>query len=272
MKKKEIGGYIEFETFAGKLFHEKAIKLNCGRNCLRYVIRAKEIHRIWLPELLCHVIDTTCREEGCYVEHYKVDHDFLPILDDKIQDDWLYIVNYYGQLGNKEIVKLLKKNPNLIIDNTEAFFQRPVKGVDTFYSCRKFFGVSDGAYLYTDKILEEDFKIDESFERMRYLYGRYERSAEEFYSLYKENNERFESEQIKKMSLLTDNILHGINYNNVKNKRTVNFIYLNERLKKYNKLNLVNPKGPYMYPFMINDGANIRKKLIRKKIYVPTLW
>lgn len=37
----EIGGYIEFERYKRKMLHEGAIKLNCGRNALSYLIEAK---------------------------------------------------------------------------------------------------------------------------------------------------------------------------------------------------------------------------------------
>ena len=32
------------------------------------------------------------------------------------------------------------------------------------------------------------------------------------------------------------------------------------------------PDGPYMYPLLLENGAEIRKKLQEKEIYVPTLW
>ena len=43
---------------------------------------------------------------------------------------------------------------NVIIDNVQAYFQRPIEGFDTLYSCRKYFGVPDGAVLYTDLEIE----------------------------------------------------------------------------------------------------------------------
>lgn len=32
----------------------------------------------------------------------------------------------------------------------------PVENVDTLYICRKFFGVADGAFLYTDSFSNEN--------------------------------------------------------------------------------------------------------------------
>lgn len=44
----EIGGYIEFENFRGKEYHENAIALNCGRNCLAYILQARKTSKITL--------------------------------------------------------------------------------------------------------------------------------------------------------------------------------------------------------------------------------
>ena len=42
---REIGGYIELDTYTGPMLHGDGIKLNCGRNALAYLIEAKEIKR-----------------------------------------------------------------------------------------------------------------------------------------------------------------------------------------------------------------------------------
>ena len=60
---------------------------------------------------------------------------------------------------------------NIIVDHTHAFFQKPLKGIDTLYSCRKFWGVSDGAYLSTDASLTENKTVDYSAERMKTYSG-----------------------------------------------------------------------------------------------------
>ena len=95
--------------------------------------------------------------------------------------------------------------------------------MDTLYTCRKYFGVADGAILYTDTELDREISQDVSFERMHFLLGRYERSANEFYSEYVANNKLFATEPIKQMSHLTKNLLHGIDYNSVAKRRQDNF-------------------------------------------------
>ena len=154
----------------------------------------------------------------------------------------------------------------------QAFFQKPVKGIDTIYSCRKFFGVPDGAYLYSNKNISKTLEQDFSYNRMNFLLGRFEKSANEFYSEYSANNKFFMNEPIKQMSKITKNIMKGIDYDYVINKRNQNFSYLSERLSSINKLNIKFSVGPFAYPLYLENGSEIRKKLQEKNVYIPTLW
>lgn len=263
---KEIGGYIELDTYLGHMLHDDGIKLNCGRNALSYLIKAKGIKKILMPKFMCDSCDKVLADNGVVVEYYSIGIDFKPLISDR--EDWLYVVNFYGQLSNDYLASLGDK---VIVDNAQAYFQDHIPGIDTLYTCRKFFGVADGAILYTDKTIEIA-EQDESFERMHFLLGRYERSASEFYSEYVENNHFFKNEPIKKMSKLTENLLHGIDYEMVREKRTQNFAYLHEKLHSLNKLNLSVPDGAFMYPLYIENGAEVRKQLQAKTIFIPTLW
>lgn len=269
---KEIGGYIEFEKNHMPMLHEGAVALNCGRNALWYLCRAKHIRKLAIPKFLCSSVSNVCQKAAVEYRHYSIGLDFLPKNLELKRDEWLYLVNYYGQVSNEAIETLKKKYGKLIVDNAQAYFQMPVYGVDTLYTCRKYFGVPDGAFLYTDVLLAEELPFDESYERMRFLLGRFERTASEFYSEYVANNHLFAEEPIKRMSKLTDNLLRGVDYEFVRNRRTDNFNALHEALKARNRLKLVIPEGTFMYPFYIEKGAELRKRLQKEKIYIPTLW
>lgn len=266
---KEIGGYIELDTYFGNMLYKDGIKLNCGRNALAYVLKAKNIKKILMPKYMCDSCDSVLQDNNVSVRYYSVGLDFKPRQVEQDLEEWLYIVNFYGQLSNEYIQSFNKDR--LIVDNAQAYYQQPIEGVDTIYTCRKFFGVPDGAILYTNKSIDIQIR-DESFERMHFLLGRFERNASEFYQEYVDNNHFFKSEQIKKMSKLTENLLHGIDYEYVRKKRTENFRYLNDKLSNVNKLNLNVPEGAFMYPLYLDNGYEIRKKLQEKKIYIPTLW
>lgn len=269
---KEIGGYIELDTCRHAMLHEDAILLNCGRNALAYLLEAKGIKKLYLPYFLCDSVANVCKKYGVEVAFYHIGENWLPkdlVIDG---DAWLYIVNFYGQITREDLARLAEVHNNVIIDNAQAYFDAPLANVDTLYTCRKFFGVSDGAVLYTNSKLERSLEIDESFNRIHYVLGRYERTASEFYEEAAQNNDIFDNEPIKEMSRLTKNLLRSIDYEYVKQVRTNNFAYLHEKLREVNKLNVRLIEGAFMYPLLIDDGMKIRKQLQQMKIYIPTLW
>ena len=270
---KEIGGYIELEDSFLPMLHEKAIALNSGTSCLAYIIRANKIAKIRIPYFLCDCVKNICKCQSVKTVFYKIEKDFLPRIDTEIEsDEWIYLVNYYGQLNEEQIERFVNRYKRVIVDQAQAYFEKPIRGAHTLYTCRKFFGVPDGAFLYTNTKLDETIVQDESFERMHFLLGRYERTASEFYNEYVENNLYLADQPIKKMSKLTNNLLRGIDYERIKKRRTRNFNYLYKHLGEVNLLNLKLVHGAYAYPFLSPKGAEIRKKMLEDRIYIPILW
>lgn len=268
----EIGGYIELDRYRLPMLHEEAVKLNSGRNCLAYLIEARNIRKIAMPKFMCDSCSPVLTRYNVEVVYYTVGMDFKPKNPDLEEDTWLYVVNFYGQLSNEYLENLNHIYPHMIVDHAQAYFQPPLEYVDTLYTCRKFFGVADGAVLYTDQVLDRELQRDESFERMHFLLGRFERSASEFYGEYVNNNHIFSEEPVKIMSKLTENLLHGIDYEYVKNRRTENFAFLHKIFRDCNKLELCVPEGAFMYPLYLENGDEIRKALQKNKIFIPTLW
>lgn len=268
----EIGGYLELENYSMPMLHEDAIALNTGRNCLAYLIETNNIESIYLPYFICSAIIDICNKYKVRISFYHI-NDIDNNLNIDIEDRaYLYVINYYGQLTNNKIIELKKRYNNLIIDNAHAYFQRPVQNVDTIYTCRKFFGVTDGAFLYTDKKLQRILERDFSHKRAQFLLGRYEKSANEFYQDFLNNEEVLSHEKLKVMSKLTYNLLHGIDYVNVRNKRTQNYNFLYNNLEKINKLKLKRIEGAFSYPLHIENSKELRETLISNKIYIPILW
>lgn len=271
---KEIGGYLGLDEPMGKEYHLNLIPLNTARNALIYVVKSKKIEKVYIPYFLCESVSGVLEREGCSYEQYHISPSFLPCLDKKLEkNEYLYFVNYYGMFDNEQIIELKEKYGNIIVDNVHAFFQTPIFGVDTIYSCRKFFGVPDGAYLSTNTPINEELDIDASRDRMTHVLGRYEEeNASRYYSNFKANDAAFKQEKLKLMSKLTHNLLSSIDYEKVKAKREENYKYLEEKLNDKNVLNIKKPVGPYAYPFYIKNGMQIKKQLAEKKIYVATLW
>ena len=269
---REIGGYLEFEKFHGNMQYEEAIALNCGRNCLAYLIEAKNIKKLAVPYLMCDCIFEVCKRMNVEMIKYQLQKDFTPKAIPKADDLWVYIMNYYGMLSKKQLGELKDKYSNIIIDNAQAYFTAPLENTDTLYTCRKFFGVADGAFLFSDARLTRDLETETSWNRMEYLLGRYEGNASTFYNQSVDNNTFFDSAPIKKMSKLTNNLLHGIDYEIIKQKRTKNFTYLHEHIASINELTLPIVTGAFAYPLLITNDSDLREKLIEKNIYIPLLW
>jgi hypothetical protein len=270
---KEIGGYFGLEQLVSNEYYKDLIPLNNGRNALLYVLKTRGINKIYIPYYLCNSVSDMCIRNGYKFEYYKIDAEFMPIFNKTLADDeYLYVVNYYGQLTNGKVLELKHRFAQIILDNIQAFFQKPLDGIDTIYSCRKFFGVPDGAHLSTDVRINEDLAVDNSRERMTHILGRYEGMASDYYNYFQNNDASSKSEPLKYMSKLTHNILGAIDYERVRWIRNKNYAYLEREFGAQNKLKLVVPDGAFAYPFYMENGIEIRKVLAQKKIYIPTLW
>lgn len=262
----EIGGYLEFERYQGEEYHTGCFKLNTARNCLKYLIEARGIRKLWLSRWNCSAVLDTCKTSGTEIDFFDLDSDLRPIMPPEYDpDDYVYVVNYYGQVTDVFF-------PHMILDNVQAFFQKPQSGIDTIYTCRKYFGVADGAYLFTDSTLKREFDRDKSNDRIRFLVGRMESSGADYYAAYQENEKQLDFLPMMWMSKFTENILRSIDYNFVIRQRENNFRYLHEKLGKYNSLQIKCPIGPFAYPFFTGNGSELRKYLQEQRIYIAKLW
>ena len=270
---KEIGGYFELELASKEEYHLGAISLNSGRNALKYILKSQNIKYIYIPNYICNSMIEPLIELSISFEFYNIDENFEIIQKiDLLKDERILYVNYFA-LKSKYVIKLANKYQKyLIIDNTQDFFRKPLKNIDTIYSPRKFFGISDGGYLYTNNLLEELLNVDESHIHSSQLLGRSDKIASLFYNEFKEAEQRLINQPIMKMSNLTNKILSSINYNIIKKKRKENFEYLHNALKEINLLENIDIKStPFIYPFITND-MNLRQKLINNKIYTAKYW
>lgn len=271
---KSIGGYFELETSLLGNYYPEAISLNTARNAFEYVLRIRKYKKVYLPYFTCEVMLEPLKKLNIDYEFYCINRDLEPVFDYTTitaEDGFLY-TNYFG-LKDKFIDKLVVSTSNLIIDNAQSFFSDPVDKIDTIYSARKFFGVSDGAYLFCDKQLVKELEVDISYARMSHLLRRADTNAEDGYVDFCSNDASLSNHSIKQMSNLTRKVLNSINYDQVKTKRVENFQYLHKFLKDKNLLEIKvsNEQVPLVYPFWTKD-LSLKKKLLDYKIYCATYW
>lgn len=271
---KAIGGYFELETRKGEHYHKDAIRLNTARNCFEYVLRTRNYRKVFIPYYTCEVMLEPIKKLGLTYEFYHINEKLEPAILPKLNSDEAFLyTNYFGLKQNCVKVLATHYNKQLIVDNAQAFYAEPIEGIDTFYSPRKFFGLADGAYLYTDKPLQQEFEQDCSFDRMSHLLKRLDLGAEAGYQDFHKNDDELIGANIKRMSNLTNALLLGIDYVTAKNKRRENYIALDRALRTSNQihLELKEENVPMVYPYLTYD-VDFKKYLISKKIFVATYW
>lgn len=269
-----IGGYFSLELPVREEYHKDAIRLNTGRNCMEYILRARGYKKVYVPYYTCEAVMESINKLGIPYEFYHIDIHFE--IRDRFTlkaDEALLYTNYFG-LKQHYVEHLAEElGSQLIVDNTQAFYAEPIEGIDTFYTCRKFFGVADGAYLYTDKLIDEKFVQDESYDRMAHLLKRIDLSAEQGFVDFRKVDDGLDNQPIRKMSKLTQRIMQSIDYEEAAKKRRENYLYLHDVLGNTNNLELKLEEGvvPMVYPFLV-PIKEIREKLIENNVFVARYW
>lgn len=273
---KEIGGFFGLELHRATEYYNDAIKVNSGRNTIKYILLAQKIKTVYIPYFICEAVIEPIKTLGVTYRFYAIDTklEIADIFPDMLQkDEKILYINYFGVKDAYVDTLAEKFGRQLIVDNTQAFYKKPLKNTDTCYSPRKFFGVPDGGYLYTETLLDEEFEQDHSYDRCQALLGGIDMDAASFYMEYRKQGESLRGLPLKKMSRLTQSLLAGIDYEQSKLVRERNYRYLHNELKTFNTLEIEHSQisGPMIYPFLI-EIEGLREYLIEQKIYVATYW
>ncbi len=268
-----IGGYIGWEFSKGQEYHEGLLRLNTARNAFEHILRTRKYTKVYLPYYCCEAVLEPIKKLGIEQVWYNINDKLEPVIDFEIgeRDCFLY-VNYFG-VKDDAVSGLAKEVRNLVVDNSQSFFSRPLKGIDTFYSCRKFFGVADGAYLSADAVTTTDLPLDTSYDVCAHLLKCADTGIESGFADFKANETRLVGQDVKQMSVLTRTMMESASYSYACQQRNDNFHYLHERLSKINelKLNFSSINGPIHYPLLVSKPG-LRKLLIGEKIFIGDFW
>ena len=278
---KAIGGYFELELNEGYERHSDAIKLNSGQYALEYILKARKYRKVYIPYYICDSVLQPFKRQGVEYEFYHINEHLEPAIELQPRDDEAVLyVNYFG-LKNRKAETFCYAYKNTIIDCTQAFYyeqgnRNGEKNLrcDIFYSCRKYFGVPDGAYLYTDSKLDEVIPLDESFNRLTFLTKRIDRSAQEAYADFHANDEALANVGMRRMSRLTEKMMRSIDYSVKANKRIQNFHVLDNALRETNRFKWDMDYGtvPMVYPYYVENGALLRQHLIDNQVFCARYW
>lgn len=280
-----IGGYmgLEYPT-ENKSYHTDALMINTARSCLGIILSVTECEGIHIPYFTCDVVVDTIRSFNVKYSFYSIDKYFDPIIDFEVGDKSLFLYTNYWGLKQSTVKKLVDKYPyRVIIDSAQSFFDIPINGkYFLFNSCRKFFGVLDGAYMYypccyADDVLKFVEKISApEYLHRDFLFDRIEFSAEKGYNSFQKHEEELKTVGVCRMSKLSETILSSIDYEKIKNIRYKNFMYLHSHLRDFNLIEIDKILDnetcyPMVYPFLTKD-KEMRSRLIQNRIYVAKYW
>lgn len=273
INEKEYGGYLPLELPINKEFYTgtEVLALNSGRYSILEAIRQGNFSKVYVPLYMCQSVIDALENMGIVYEFYHIDEAFMPI-NISVQDkEVLIYTNYFGINSYEKNLKIYEKYSNVIYDNTQAFFSKPILEAYNVYSCRKFIGVSDGAYLIHKNIKNIDVETDLSYARASFLLKSIELGTNSAYNENLDNEISLESVGIKSMSKLTHRILQSVDYDKVIAVRRNNFNVLHSALGEINTLDLSKYDGvPMIYP-LLTERID-RKYLVEHKIYVPQWW
>jgi hypothetical protein len=270
-----IGGYFELELRGGEHYHKGVLCLNSARSCFEYVLRARGYKKVYLPYYTCEIMVQPCQLLHIDYEFYHIDKQLDPIVLPELEENEAFLYTNYFGLKQQCVERLVRHyGSRLIVDNAQAFFAPAFAGIDTFYSPRKFLGVSDGGYLYCDAPMDMELPQSHSYARMSHLLKRMDLGAEAGYGDFKTNDENLSRQPIMKMSVLTEKILKSIDYISIKETRRRNYQILEEAIGKDNalKFDLSEEAVPMVYPFLPMQYSELKKKLIENKIFIATYW
>lgn len=276
-----IGGYFELPDYEEGVFpHQDGILLNTGRNALEYILRSiGDAKRVYLPYYTCEVVLEPLKKLHIPWTFYHI-NSRIEIDDEFTLKDGEYIIanNYFG-IKDAYIQQLAGMyGEHLIVDCAQAFFAKPIPGIKSFYSTRKYVGVADGGVAYLGNIPEGHVQVDEiecTVNHDSHLFKRLQFGAEAGFADFQENEKKLDNQPIRWMSETTKKILNHIDYEKIITKRRENYSYLHSRLATENMLSLPAIDTfvcPMIYPFLTRSGGDIRKALIDNRIYVAKYW
>lgn len=268
---REFGGYLPIELNNNNEFYygSNVTRYNSARSALISVIRNQGYKKIFIPVYMCESVRKALDANGIDYNYYNINIDLTPDIDVTSSDSAIMITNYFGLM--KYGSDLVDKYKNVIFDNTQAFFAEPVENAFNIYSCRKFFGVCDGAYLVGTSYDEPDrYQPRHS----GYLLDSITFSTNQGYRESLENEKQIENDGVKGMSVLSQKILINTDYGSVKKIRRENYSILEKNLSDINEYKgdyIYNNCVPMIYPLLIRD-EDLRRKMVDHKIFVPQWW
>lgn len=257
---REMGSFLPLELpQTQNPFNNKGIAVNSYKSAILLALQLYGNREVYIPYLYPSSISNFLLDKGYKIVYYHINDLLLP---QSIPSNKTVIIMNYFDINN---VSEFANNyiGNIIVDNSFSYFSEHIKKTIGVYVCTNYFGVSNGAYVVSDFIINLELKKDVSYDKSSHLLKALEFSTSESYKEYSANEQKNNGE-ILAMSLLTMKILESLDYEKIKNIRKENYDFLYKHLGGFERKNNVIPQ---CFPLIL--GEDVRKKLLDKKIYIP---
>lgn len=276
--KLDIGGYFGFSLpNFGQFPYPEAVKYNSARSAFFDLLNQNNIKKIWMPKFICDSMIEPLIILGVEIQFYDLDEKFYPKIPSHLENDsYLFYINYFGICTSIQ-QRLLEdySSDQIIFDHSQAFFVTAFDSLATIYSIRKFFPVAEGGLLISKVVNNPNYasrEIEEMIVQYKHCFIRRLSSASQGYELFKNNEISLNGCIPKKLSGITEELIHCFEYKSIQSKRLENFKFLHAQLKSINKLHIDIDSviSPLTYPLLLD--SEISNKLISHNIYTPTYW
>ena len=275
---------------------------NTGRAAIEALLKKlleRGYTKVYLPSFLCDSVRDAVLRVGIQLEYYRVNRDFSVNPDEICIDEHniLFVVQYFGQRINKEFldfVKLVKQKNVIIIEDISLSLLSDDEGYVGFGnyligSLRKWFPIIDGGILLSR--IDEEFQLaDASFDYTLYYF-----MAQILKSSYLKSSDRnpnnkqvflsynndgmkslFSDYTIRKMSRISADLLKGLDYQDIRNKRIKNYDLLRTLIEPITQVKvLVDRRGtmtPLAMVILSEERDELLRYLISHDIYCNVHW
>lgn len=268
-----------------------------GRGALRAILRHLQKKRALLPEYICQSVIIAFELEGYEVSFYGItstnSFEMGSLKKMLMETDVFLFMQYFGFLQDPEIIDEIRifcedNAVTIVEDTTHSIFSLPISlGHYAIASLRKWFGLPDGAVLYSKErsVSGLQYCIASSFTQMRvigmlqkdlYLSGITEDST--FHRNLLSHAEAYldETPNIDRMSNISSSILSRFDINAMISKRRDNYSLLFSLLMEQ-KINIITPPldtgiCPLFLIIQSEQRDRLRYFLSERNIFCPVHW
>lgn len=272
------------------------IYTDSGRSAIKVLNSVLIRGVILLPAYICESV-INAYKQNYSIRFYKVNSDMSIDLNDlkkklDSQVKVVYLMHYFGSIQDKAVLDYLEKKRTeygyiIVEDTTHSIFTRK-RTVGDYCVCslRKWFPVTDGGVVYSDKRIistREEGKIKKSLfydnlEAMilkKYYLQRGIDCNDIYRNIFAQTEHRLDMQtEIYGMSDMAKDILQCISINAMKEKRKRNYRVLNRFLENTSVKNVLLSDDfvPLVYPTYVQDRDKLRRYLMQNKIYCAVHW